>query len=68
MKHKFKVGEMVEQIEHLYDDESPLCRIESITNAGQVMHKHLNKDISHAAGVEYFRRIPKLRRILKYGV
>ena len=69
-KCPFKVGEIVEQIAHLdYEKtESPLCKIISISKAGSVKHKHLNKANTSTANIDSFIKIPKLRRLLKYGV
>ena len=69
-KWPFKVGEIVEQIAHLdyRGTESPLCRIISISKAGIVKHKHLNKANISTADIDSFIKIPKLRRILKYGI
>ena len=69
-KCPFKVGELVEQIRHLLigGNESPLCEIISISKTGSVKHKHLNKPTISIASIQCFKYIPKLRRLLKYGV
>ena len=68
--NKFKVGELVEQI-LVFPGESSLCEIISIhkeCNVIRIEHRHINKETCEFGYADTFKRIPKLRRLLKYGV
>ena len=62
MKHKFKVGELVEQIQVRWHYESPYCIITKITDRC-ITHTHLN-GYTGSAYTEAFRKVPKIKQEL----
>ena len=68
----FKIGEWVEQISHINKEDSRLCKIISFEKKKCrviVVHEHLNKGRTNRIDmIGCFKKIPKLKRLLKYGV
>lgn len=66
--NKFKKGEIIEQIKNVDISESPFCEIVDIESVGiskeVIWHKHLNKKIVNNAPMDYFKHIPKLKKLL----
>ena len=67
MKHKFKVGEVVEQIKDKpLNGGTPLCIITKIER-DIIYHRHLDDARVNTDRVDCFKKIPKLKRLLLYG-
>ena len=62
VKCRFKVGEIVEQIQARFKGEHPLCRITEISDE-IIYHTHLN-GMKGSAYAGDFKKVPKLKRIL----
>ena len=67
VKHRFKVGELVEQVKNLCRDENKLCRVVKIyweSSRYKVRHIHLGEKGTVIAWIGDFKKVPKLKRIL----
>ena len=62
MKHKFKVGELVEQIQARQSFESRYCIITKVTDIN-IVHTHLN-GYKGESFIEDFRKVPKIKQEL----
>ena len=67
VKHRFKVGELVEQVRNLHGNENKLCRVVEVYwvySSYRVRHLHLGEKGIAVACINDFKKVPKLKRIL----